>query len=69
MSYDKEDYRNTMEKLDQMYPDRLVLTVKEAMDITGYKSRDAFKRHYPVTNNGICKATLARCICMQPRKR
>lgn len=69
MSREKEDYRNTIEQLNRLYPDRELLTMDEVMKITGYKTRDSVRKHYPFVNRRINKATLARCLCAQPAGR
>ena len=57
------DYRNTVEQLNRLFPERELLTVKEVMQITGYKSVNTVKKHFPVSNGKINKATLARIMC------
>lgn len=68
MAREYEDYRNTIAQLNRLYPDRELLTIKEVMGITGYKSRDAVLKHYPFLNGRINKATLARCLCITPKR-
>ena len=62
------DYRNTIEQLNRLFPDRELLTIKEVMQITGYKSVNSVKKYFPVTNGRINKATLARCLCQTAGK-
>ena len=61
------DYRNTIEQLNRLFPERELLTIDEVMRITGYKSKDSVRKHFPFVNRRINKATLARCLSAQPR--
>lgn len=61
------DYRNTIEQLNRLFPERELLTVKEVMQVTGYKSVNTVKKHFPVNNGKINKATLARIMCQAVR--
>ena len=47
MAREFPDYRNTIEQLNRLYPDRELLTMEEVMKITGYKSRDSVRKHFP----------------------
>ena len=38
MTREYPDYRNTIEPLNRIFPDRELLTSKEVMRITGYRS-------------------------------
>lgn len=68
MAREYEDYRNTIEQLNRMYPDRELLTMKEVMGITGYKSKDTVRKHFPLANGRINKSTLARCLCVMSKR-
>ena len=61
------DYRNTIEQLNRLFPGKELLTMEEVMQITGYKSRDSVRKHFPFVNRRINKATLARCLSMLPK--
>lgn len=63
MGREYPDYRNTIEQLNRLYPERELLTMEEVMKITGYKTKDSVRKHYPFVNRRINKATLARCLC------
>lgn len=67
MAREFPDYRNTIEQLNRLYPDKELLTMEEVMKITGYKSRDSVRKHFPFVNRRINKATLARCLSMLPK--
>lgn len=63
MSREKEDYRNNIEQLNRLYPDKEMLTVDESMKIMGYKSRNTAKKYIPFVNGRVSKAALARLMC------
>jgi len=67
MAREHPDYRATIAQLNRLYPDRELLTVEEVMKITGYKTKDSIRKHFPVHNQRVNKATLARCLC-EPMK-
>ena len=67
MGREYPDYRNTIEQLNRLYPDRELLTVEEVMKITGYKTKDSIRKHFPVANRRVNKASLARCLCAPPK--
>ena len=62
------DYRNTIEQLNRLFPGRELLTIKEVMQITGYRSVNSVKKYFPFANGRINKATLARCLCQTAGK-
>lgn len=66
MAREYPDYRNTIEQLNRLYPDRELLTMDEVMKITEYKTKDSVRKHYPFVNRRINKATPARCLSMLP---
>lgn len=63
MPREHPDYRNNIEQLNRLYPDREMLTVAETMQIMGYKSAITAKKHVPFVNHKVSKATLARIMC------
>lgn len=63
MGREHPDYRNNIEQLNRLYPDREMLTVAEVMQIMGYKSQNTAKKHVPFVNRRVSKATLARLMC------
>lgn len=67
MARENEDYRATLEQLNRLFPERELLTMDEVMRITGYKSKDSVRKHFPFVNRRINKATLARCLSALPR--
>lgn len=67
MARENEDYRATLEQLNRHFPERELLTMEEVMRITGYKSKDSVRKHFPFVHRRINKATLARCLSALPR--
>lgn len=68
MAREYEDYRNTIEQLNRLFPEKELLTMDDVMKITGYKSKDSVRKRYPFINRRINKATLARCLCVSPAR-
>lgn len=63
MAREKEDYRTNLEQLNRLFPDREMLTIKETMQILGYKSEDTVKKYIRFVNRKVSKAALARYMC------
>ena len=63
MPREHEDYRNNIEQLNRLYPDKEMLNETEVMKIMGFKSRDTAKKHIQFTNHRISKVALARIMC------
>lgn len=63
MSREREDYRNNIEQLNRLYPEKEMLTEAEVMQIMGYKSRVTAQKYVPFVNHRVSKATLARVMC------
>ena len=61
------DYRATLEQLNRYFRDKELLTMEDTMRVTGYKSKDSVRKHFPFVNRRINKATLARCLSALPR--
>ena len=61
MPREKEAYRDNLELLDRMFPDKNILTVSDVAKFSGCCYRVA-KKIYPFKDNRISKATLARFI-------
>ncbi len=61
----QEDYYHLMEQINRKFPNQELLTVRDVMDFTGYKSKDTVRRHYPFVNGRIMKVRLARLMCSQ----
>lgn len=65
MAREKEDYRANLEILNTLYPDHVMLTEQQAMEVTGYKTRTTLRKHLgdSFVNYRISKAALARWLC------
>lgn len=61
------DYRNTMELLNERFQSKILLTVPEVMEVTGYSSRNSIYKLFPVVNGRVNKAALARCLSSLPK--
>lgn len=62
MPREKEDYRANLERLNELYPDREMLTIPDVQQIMGYKSVNTAKKYIPFTNRRVSKTTLARIM-------
>lgn len=64
MPREKAGYRDQMERLNELFPDRELLTCKDLMEYTGL-SRNTVKKHFrfPVGGQYIAKTELARMVC------
>ena len=63
MPREKEDYRANLEILNEMYPDRVMLTIPETMQVMGFRSVNTAKKYIPFVHCRVSKATLARLMC------
>ena len=63
MPREHEDYRNNIEQLNRLYPDKEMLTIQEATKVMGFKSIETTKKYVPFTNRRVSKAALARVMC------
>lgn len=63
MGREKEDYRSNIEQLNRHFPDHEMLTMKEVMAVTGYRSKDTVKKYIRFVNGRVSKAALARYMC------
>lgn len=65
MGREREGYRENLELLEQRYPGRMLLTIEEVMEVTGYASRKTIKKHLGkfFVNGRISKVHLARYLC------
>lgn len=63
MARERPDYRNTLEQLNALFPERELLTVEEVQAVTGYKTKDSIRKHFPSVCGGkYNKATVARIL-------
>lgn len=65
MAREKEDYRENIEQLNRLFPEREMLTLPEVMQILGYSSRNTVKKYLgaKIVNGRISKAAIARYMC------
>lgn len=63
MARERPDYRNTLEQLNALYPNRELLTAEEVQAVTGYKTKDSIRKHFPSVCGGkYNKTTVARIL-------
>lgn len=65
MAREKEGYRDNLELLNLRFPEHDMLSVEEALQVTGYQKRDTLMRHLgdKFVNRRISKVFLARYMC------
>ena len=63
MPREKTDYRANLERLNEIFPEKEMLSIADAKRIMGYSSLDTVKKYVPFTNRRVSKATLARIMC------
>ena len=65
MSREKECYRENIEQLNRLFPEREMLTIQETMQVLGYGSKNTVKKYLgaKMVNGRISKAALARYMC------
>lgn len=65
MAREKEDYRANMERLNQLFPDHEMLSIKETAKVMGFKAERTAKKYVPFNGPGrtVSKAALARIMC------
>lgn len=63
MSREKEDFRANLERLNELFPNKEMLTVSDVQKVYGYRSRNSVVTRFPFTDHRISKATLARIMC------
>ena len=65
MAREKEDFRENIEQLNRLFPEREMLTLPEVMQILGYGSKNTVKKYLgaKIVNGRISKAAIARYMC------
>lgn len=63
MAREKECYRDNIEQLNRLFPEREMLTIRETMQILGYTSPNTVKKYITFVNGKVSKAALARYMC------
>ncbi len=61
MAREKELYRDYLERLDEQFPDKEIISQKECADFLGLDAR-TIKKRYNITKSGIPKLKLARLL-------
>ena len=59
------DYRNNIEQLNRLFPDKEMLTTADAMKVWGCSSVNTIKKYVPFVHGRVSKAALARAMCGQ----
>lgn len=62
MPREKDGYRDNLALLNEMYPDVLMLNIKQTAAVYGLKPITV-KRYVPFKDGMVSKAVLARCMC------
>lgn len=63
MSREKSGYRDNLELLNELFPDRAMLNAKDVMQLTGWKKRETVMTHLGglfVSGGLISKTAVAR---------
>lgn len=65
MAREKDGYRDNLELLNMRFPQHDMLSIEEALQVTGYQKRDTLMRHLgdKFVNRRISKVFLARYMC------
>lgn len=65
MAREKDGYRENLELLNERFPDKLMLSVREAMQVMGYGDARTIKKHLGqhIVDGRISKVFLARHMC------
>lgn len=62
MSREKEDFRDNLERLEEKFPDKEIISAREAADFLGLDIRTV-RKYFPVKPHiGITKVALARAM-------
>jgi hypothetical protein len=65
MAREKDGYRENLELLNERFPDKLMLSIKEAMQVMGYSDARTIKKYLGkcIVDGRISKVFLARHMC------
>ena len=63
MPVEHPDYRNNIEQLNRMFPEKEMLTVADIMKVYGYRSPTSVRQNFKLTNGKLSKTSLARHMC------
>jgi hypothetical protein len=60
---ERKDYRLNLERLNELYPDKEMLTIHDVMRLMGFTSPNSAKKYVPLTKSKqVSKATMARIM-------
>lgn len=62
MPREKADFRDNLERLNALFPDKEVLTTQDCMRVLGCKSPKTARKHLPLAKGRITKVALARAL-------
>lgn len=63
MAREREDFRLNLERLNELYPDKEMLNIREAMQVMGFHRDLTAKKYIPFTSSRlVSKVTLARIM-------
>lgn len=63
MPVEHPDYRNNLEQLNHMFPEKEMLTIADIMKVYGFKSTSSVRNNFKLTNGKLSKVSLARHMC------
>lgn len=65
MAREKEDYRANLERLNELFPDHEMLSIKETARVMGFRTEKTVRKYVPFSGPGrtVSKAALARIMC------
>ena len=63
MGREKPDYRDNLELLNSMYPDKAMLSVAEVKTLTGWRDTRTVQKHLRITAGVVSKVAVARMMC------
>ena len=63
MPREREDFRLNLERLNELYPDKEMLTIHDVMRVMGFSRDVTVKKYVPLTRSKqVSKVTLARIM-------
>ena len=60
---EKTTYRDNLERIKEAFPDKELLTTSDVARFLG-RDRRYVTKHYPMVDNAISVASLARCLAV-----
>ena len=60
---ERKDYRLNLERLNELFPDKEMLTIHDVMQVMGFSSPQSAKKYVPFTKSKqVSKVTMARVM-------